>query len=66
MTDWPQVDLLGPLPTPTAVLREEARFGARDAQSGLPLRNHYSTRISGDRLAAYEGGFRAARRSEAE
>lgn len=50
-----------PVTVSPAVLREEARFGKWDAKCGLPLRNRYSQRISGDRLAAYESAFRTER-----
>lgn len=56
-----QSDLFGPLPPSAAVLREEARFGEQDARTFLPIRNHYSDRIDGERLAAYERAFRAER-----
>ncbi len=48
-------------PTPPLIsakaLKEEMRFGKWDAKCGLPLRNYYSSRISGDRLAVYELAF---------
>jgi hypothetical protein len=46
---------------PAVVLREEERFGKMDARSGLGLWNLYSRKLSGDRLAAYEIGFREER-----
>jgi hypothetical protein len=42
-------------------LREEERFGRLDFITGLPLGNHYSSRINGERLIAYERGYRDAR-----
>src|SRR6266478_5855345 len=60
-----QPDLFGPQTPPSSLsaveLREVLRFGKWDAKCGLSLRNHYSERISGDRLAAYESAFRAER-----
>ncbi len=56
------LDLFGrPAPLPPNVLREEERFGKWDARTGLTLRNHYSDRISGERLATYERAFREER-----
>ncbi len=53
-----QMDLFGISAAPPAqVLREEERFGRADAKCGLPLRNHYSSRIFDARLVAYERGF---------
>lgn len=52
-----------PVPTISqTILREEGRFGKWDAKTGLTLRNHYSDRISGERLVAYERAFREERR----
>jgi hypothetical protein len=60
-----QPDLFGPQAPPSPLsaveLREVLRFGKSDAKCGLPLRNHYSDRISGERLAAYESAFRSER-----
>lgn len=43
-------DLFGWSASPApSVLREEERFGKWDARTGLTLRNHYSSRISGAR-----------------
>jgi hypothetical protein len=57
-----QLDLFGlPVSIPDVVLREERRFGQLDAKTGLAIRNHYSNRISGARLAAYEQAFREQR-----
>jgi hypothetical protein len=53
------------LPVSPALLREEERFGKWDARTGLTLRNHYSSRIFGKRLAAYERAFREERASAA-
>jgi hypothetical protein len=55
-----QLDLFAPpnmAPSPV-ILRQEERFGMWDAKTGFPLRNDYSERIAGERLAAYERGFR--------
>jgi hypothetical protein len=61
--DMTQLDFFTPEPTvePSSpmVLRTEERYGHSDAKCGLPLPNTYSREISGDRLAAYERGFRA-------
>ena len=62
-----QMDLFdAPRPSSLAVLREEGRFGMWDARCGLSLRNYYSDRISGDRLAAYEQAFRQERLHQTE
>ena len=50
----------------SAVLREEERFGREDAKNGLPLPNLHSKLISGERLAAYERGFRNERGGRVE
>jgi hypothetical protein len=52
-------------PASAKVLREEERFGRADAKCGLPLRNLYSKRIFGERLVAYERGFREERMATA-
>lgn len=56
-----QLDLFATVTSPvtSATLREEARFGKWDAKSGMPLMNYYSSRINGDRFAAYEAAYRA-------
>ena len=46
---------------PPADVREERRFGKMDALCGLPLSNHYSSRITGERLSAYTEAFRQQR-----
>jgi len=56
------LDLFGlPAPPTPTVLRKEERFGTWDARTGLTLPNYYSSRISGERLAAYERSFREER-----
>jgi hypothetical protein len=59
-----QLDLFASAPAPRVadvILREEERFGRADRRTGLPLNNRYSAQISGDRLTAYERGWRAGR-----
>ena len=56
-----QGDLFGSAPPSASVIREEERFGRMDAGSGLGLRSYYSNRLSGERLAAYERGWREER-----
>jgi GGDEF domain-containing protein len=59
-----QFDLFGnPMPVSLSPvdLREIQRFARLDAKTGLPLRNYYSERISGEWLAAYESAFRSQR-----
>ena len=55
-----QLELFAPPPRATVsplTLREEERFGRMDFRCRLPLRNDYSTRLMGQRLAAYERGW---------
>jgi hypothetical protein len=57
-----QLDLFGALESAAPVsLKEERRFGKWDAKCGLPLKNYYTDRISGERLAAYIEAFREER-----
>lgn len=59
-----QLDMYGWTPITEATKREEESFGYRDALCGLPFSNHYSNRISGERLAAYERGYRKGQRED--
>ena len=55
-----QLDLFSVPPAQASqkVLREEHHFGIMDRRSGLGIRNYYSERIGGERLAAYKAGYR--------
>ena len=44
-------------PPTRAELREVERFGRMDAISGLPRRDLYSRRLTGDRVDAYDRGY---------